>query len=126
MEVLGEVGGEKGEVWLEDGGEVGDRKGTGERWATGRGRGRGGATGRGRGRGGVTGRVTGRGKNFVPSTIPWKSVDIRTDTATTQPLTFTETAGPRIDLPSNPQAVDFLSTFVDEDILGHIMDETNR
>ena len=95
-----------------------------------RGRGRGGVTGRGRGRGGATGRVTGRGrgrgKNFVPSTIPWKSVDIRTDTAPTQPLTFTETAGPRIDLPSNPQPVDFLSTFVDKDVLGHIMDETNR
>ena len=48
-----------------------------------RGRGRGGATGRGRGRGGVTGRGRGRGKNFVPSTIPWKSVDIRTDTVPT-------------------------------------------
>ena len=29
MEVLGEVGGEKGEVWLEDGGEVGRQEGDG-------------------------------------------------------------------------------------------------
>ena len=51
--------------------------------------------------------------------------DTDTDTAPT-PLTFNEPSGPQIVLPSNPQPVDFLSTFLDEDVLGHIMDETNR
>ena len=89
-----------------------------------RGRGRGGARGRGSGgvRGGI-GRGRGGGRtNFVPSTIPWQSADTDTDTAPTL-LTFDEPTGPRISLPSSPQPVDFLSTFLNEDILGHIVED---
>ena len=90
----------------------------------GRGAARGGARGRGA-RGATGGRGGSRQRNIVPSTIPWQTADITTDTAPT-PLTFTETPGPQIELPSAPRPVDFLITFLDEDVLGHVMDETNR
>ena len=79
--------------------------------------------GRGAARGGRSGNS--RKRNFVSSTIPWQTASTNTDTAPT-PLTFTEPTGQQIVLPSNPQPVDFLSTFLDEDVLGHIVDETNR
>ena len=67
-----------------------------------------------------------REKNeLCPSTILWQSADTDTDTAPTL-LRFDEPTGPRISLPSSPQPVDFLSTFLDEDILGQIVEETNR
>ena len=79
--------------------------------------------GRGVARGGRGARSQRR--NFVPSTIPWQTKDTDTDSAPI-PLTFSETTGPQIVLPSNPHPVDFLSTFLDENVLGHTMDETNR
>ena len=89
----------------------------------GRGAARGGARGRGS-RGATRGRGGSRQRNIVLSTIPWQTADV-TNTAP-MPLTFTETPGPQIELPSTPQPVEFLTTFLDEDVLGHVMDETNR
>jgi len=90
---------------------------------------RGGGTSRTRG-GAARGAIRGgsgssQKRSFVPSTIPWQTLHTDTDIAPT-PLTFSEPTGSQIVLPSNPCPVDFLSTFLDEDVLGHIMDETNR
>ena len=81
--------------------------------------------GRGAARGGRSGST--RKRNFVSSTIPWQTANTDTDSAPT-PLTFTEPTGQQIQiiLPSSPQPVDFLSAFLDEDVLGHIVGETNR
>jgi len=91
-----------GEVWLEDAGEE-----------VGLGRTRGGAA-RGAIRGGSG---SSQKRSFVPSTIPWQTLHTDTDIAPT-PLTFSEPTGSQIVLPSNPCPVDFLSTFLDEDVLG--------
>ena len=126
----GEEGQEEGEEIREgeEGQEEGEEMREGEEGEGDEMRGRGGARGRGRnvrGRRGARGRQGGRGRFFVHSTIPWTHTDIRTDSPPT-PFSFNETTGPHLHLPSDPQPDDFLSAFHDEDVLGHIMDETNR
>jgi len=53
------------------------------------------------------------------------TVSTSTDVAQTIP-TFTATPGPHLQLPSNPHPVDFLEELLDEDILGLVVDETNK
>ena len=84
----------------------------------GAGRGRGRGAGRGRGRGG-------RGRGPVPSSLPWRTVSTSTDVAPDTP-TFTGAAGPHLELPDDPQPVDFLDEFLDEDLLSLVIEETNQ
>ena len=86
------------------------------------GRGRGGEGGRGsvRGRGRARGNTRGR-----QSTIPWVSTTPESDLPP-QTLLFRGNAGPRLDLPDDPQPLDFFRQLVGDDILHLIVDETNR
>jgi len=88
--------------------------------------GRGGRGRRGRGRGRGRGRSRGSTRRGpAASSLPWQTVSTSTDVAPTVP-TFTATPGPHLQLPSNPQPVDFLEQLLDEDILGLVVDETNK
>ena len=75
-------------------------------------------------RGGGKGRQATSGRS-TSSTIPWKKIQLTTDVA---PLAIPlgEVSGPHLDLSDDPQPVDFLRNFIDLDVLGHIVDETNR
>jgi len=97
------------------------------------GRGRGHSRGRGRGsrsRGGQRGKSRGgrsgggRQKNFTPSTIPWMAIAANADTAPA-PLAFTERTGSTVQLSTNAKPTDYLAIFLDEEVLGLIVDETN-
>ena len=99
-----------------------------------RGRGRGMSRGRGRGTSSGRGRTTCRGRGhgggrsgrgFVPSTLPWKEIDIPTDQSPT-PLPFSSPTGPNVPLTGSSSMVDFFDHFFDQDFLGLIMEETNR
>ena len=94
----------------------------------GRGRGRAGGMGRGRGRGGAGRRGRGRGRQAFrgrPSVIPW----LLTTPATDQqppPKPFTATKATNLNLPDDPQPIDFFCQLVDDDILQLLANETNR
>ena len=53
------------------------------------------------------------------------SVACATDSAPPS-LQFDEQSGHHLQLPSNPEPIHFVSNFLDHDILGHAVDETNR
>ncbi len=56
--------------------------------------------------------------------LPWQTASTSTDVAPTAP-TFTSTPGPHLELPTNPQPVNFLEQVLDEDLLGLVIEETN-
>ena len=52
-------------------------------------------------------------------------IDNSADTLPT-PLTYTQNTGTNVQLPPTAQPIDYFSIFADDDILGHITDETNQ
>ena len=89
-----------------------------------------GGRGRGRGRGrGSSGRGRGTashlGGGFTPSTLAWEEVDSATDTAPSS-LPFTRTSESTVTLDPTASPVQFLDHFLDEDILGLVLEETNK
>ena len=93
---------------------------TGRRGRGSRGRGRGrGSSGRGRGT------ASHLGGGFTPSTLAWEEVDSATDTAPSS-LPFTRTSESTVTLDPTASPVQFLDHFLDEDILGLVLDETNK
>ena len=75
-------------------------------------------------KGGGRGRQATSGRSNS-STIPWKKIQLTTDVAPPA-IPLGEVPGPHLDLSNDPQPVDFLRNFIDVDVLGHIVEETNR
>ena len=110
-------------------GGSGRGRGRGGRGRGGRGRGGRGRGGRGRG-GQGRGRQRGRGQRRRASpqrstSLPWNKIAAGTDTWQST-RTFSDTEGHHLNLPANPEPVDFVEQFLDGDILGLIVEETNR
>lgn len=59
------------------------------------------------------------------SSIPWQSIQCDTDSAPPS-LQFDEQTGHSLELPSHPEPVHFVSNFLDDSVLGHVVEETNR
>ena len=95
-----------------------------------RGRGRGSSRGRGRGsrRGRTTGSRGGQTSGTESSTGPelhWKKVDQGSDRPPI-PCPFSEPTGPTLQLPPNPQPIDFFHQLIDTSVIRLLVDETNR
>jgi hypothetical protein len=69
--------------------------------------------------------MTGRERGYRRSSIPWESTTPDSDTQPPPP-SFTESTGPRLDLPDEPQPIHFLVQLLTADIVGLIVMETNR
>ena len=60
-----------------------------------------------------------RERGTSEGTIQWSPTDTNTDRGPS-PFSFSETTGPNLVLPSNPHPIDFLATFLGDDVLGDI------
>lgn len=105
--------------------------GRGRRCSPGRGRGSGRGRGRGPGRGRCSGRRRGSrgdgGSSLHPAVEPlnWQATNEESDIPPT-PFPFLETTGPTLQLPPNPQPIDFFSQLLDGPVIQLLVDETNR
>ena len=57
--------------------------------------------------------------------LNWQAVNEESDFSPT-PFPFLDVTGPTLQLPPNPQSVDFFRQLLDGPVIQHLVDETNR